>query len=59
MAEIIQESQAPVYNLQIKNGDENNKFYWIYYASNGFVYFNNGSYDGCECKRSGNYVEYR
>lgn len=59
MAEIIQESQAPVYNLQIKNGDENNKFYWIYYASNGFVYFNNGSYDGCECKRSGNYVEFK
>lgn len=59
MAEIIQNAQAPVYNLQIKNGDENDKFYWIYYASNGFVYFNNGSYDGCECKRSGNYVEFK
>jgi len=59
MAEIIQNASAPVYNLQIKNADENNKFYWIYYASNGFVYFNNGSYDGCECKRIGNFVEFK
>lgn len=59
MAQIIQNASAPVYNLQIKNADENNKFYWIYYASNGFVYFNNGSYDGCECKRTGNYVEFK
>ncbi len=59
MAEIIQSASAPVYNLQIKNADENNKFYWIYYASNGYVYFNNGSYDGCECKRIGNYVEFK
>ncbi|MBQ3565645.1 MAG: dockerin type I repeat-containing protein, partial [Oscillospiraceae bacterium] len=46
-------------NLQIKNGNENDKFYWIYYASNGYVYFNNGSYDGCDCKRYGNYVEFK
>ncbi len=59
MAEIPHTASAPVYNLQVKNGDENNKFYWIYYASNGYVYFNNGSYDGCECKRAGNYVEFK
>ncbi len=59
MAEITHTAQAPVYNLQIKNGNENDKFYWIYYASNGYVYFNNGSYDGCECKRFGNYVEFK
>ncbi len=59
MAEIVQKSDAPVYNLQIKNADENNKFYWIYYASNGFVYFNNGDYSGCECKRMGNFVEFK
>lgn len=59
MAEIVQSAVSPVYNLQIKNADEGNKFYWIYYASNGYVYFNNGSYDGCECKRSGKYVEFK
>lgn len=59
MAEIVQNSQSPVYNLQIKNASENNKFYWMYYMPNGYVYFNNGSYDGCECKRSGNYVEFK
>lgn len=59
MAEIAQNAAAPVYNLQIKNASEDNKFYWIYYASNGYVYFNNGSYDGCTCNRSGNYVEFR
>lgn len=59
MAEIIQNAVSPVYNIQIKNADEDNKFYWMYYASNGYVYFNNGSYDGCDCKRTGNYVEFK
>lgn len=59
MAEIVQSASSPVYNLQICNATENDKFYWMYYASNGYVYFNNGSYDGCECKRSGNYVEFK
>jgi hypothetical protein len=59
MAEIVQSAQSPVYNLQIRNGSEGDKFYWLYYQSNGFVYFNNGSSDGCECKRSGNYVEFQ
>ncbi len=59
MAEIVQNAAAPVYNLQLHNASQDNKFYWIYYQSNGFVYFNNGSYDGCECKRTGNFVEFK
>lgn len=56
MAEIIQNSAAPVYNLQIKHGGE---FYWMYYTQGGFVYYNKGGYDGCVCKRTGNYVEFK
>lgn len=59
MAEIEQSATSPVYNLQIRNGSEDDKFYWMYYASNGYVYFNNGSYDGCDCKRIGKYSEFR
>lgn len=59
MAEIHQNAASPVYNLRILNGSENDKSYWLYYMSNGYVYFNNGSYDGCECKRKGNYVEFK
>lgn len=59
MAEIVQNASSPVYNLQIHNATEGDKFYWMYYMSNGFVYFNGGSYDGCECKRQGNYVEFK
>lgn len=52
------QADAPVYNLRIEN-TETGRSYWIYYASNGFVYFNNGSYDGCICKWSGDTVEFR
>lgn len=58
MAEISQNAASPVYNLQIRNGSEGDKFYWMYYMSNNYVYFNNGSYDGCDCKRIGKYVEF-
>lgn len=51
-------AKAPVYNLQIVN-PENNVRYWIYFASNGYVYFNKGSYDGSICKYNGNIVELR
>ena len=51
-------SEAPVYNLQFKNPG-NGESYWLYYASNGFVYFNHGSYDGCMCKWQGDMVEFR
>jgi len=58
MAKLPAKVDAAVYNLQITN-DETGKFYWMYYTSGGFVYFNNGSYDGCICKWSGDTVEYR
>lgn len=56
MAEIMQSAASPVYNLQIRHDGE---FYWMYYTSGGFVYYNKGSYDGCVCKRTGNYVEFK
>ena len=39
-------ADAPVYNLRVENA-ETDRAYWIYFASNGYVYFNNGSHDGC------------
>lgn len=56
MAEIEQNASSPVYNLQIRHGGE---FYWMYYTQGGFVYYNKGSYDGCVCKRTGKYVEFK
>ena len=56
MAELPEGAKSPVYNIQIKNGGEN---YWLYYASNGFIYFNHQSYAGCQCKWSGNIVEFK
>ncbi|MDE5854730.1 MAG: DUF4832 domain-containing protein [Ruminococcus sp.] len=52
------EASAPVYNLQLNN-DMNGERYWIYFASNGFVYFNHGDYNGSQCKWSDNMVEFR
>ncbi|MDE5753397.1 MAG: DUF4832 domain-containing protein [Oscillospiraceae bacterium] len=49
---------APVYNLQFNYGEENER-YWIYYQSNGFVYFNHEDYAGCQCKWSDDMVEFR
>lgn len=54
----MNDASAPVYNLQLKN-TTNNESYWIYYASNGFIYFNHDSYLDCQCKWSYNMVEYR
>lgn len=56
MSNAQQNAAAPVYNLQLRN---NGEFYWIYYVSNGFVYFNHDSYDGSQCKWSDNMVEFR
>ncbi|MDE5936712.1 MAG: DUF4832 domain-containing protein, partial [Ruminococcus sp.] len=52
------EASAPVYNLQFNN-TLNNERYWIYFASNGFIYFNHGDYNGSQCKWSDNMVEFR
>ncbi len=51
-------ADAPVYNLRIENA-ETDRAYWLYYMSSGFVYFNNGSYDGCICKWNGDTVEFK
>ena len=51
-------ADAPVYNLRIEN-NETNRSYWIYFANNGYVYFNNGSHDGCLCKWNGDIIEFR
>lgn len=56
MAEIEQNAASPVYNLQVKHSGET---YWLYYMSNGFVYYNKGSYTGCICKHIGKYVEFK
>ena len=51
-------AKAPVYNIQFKNRSDGEN-YWLYYQSNGFVYFNHDSYDGCQCKWQGDTVEFR
>lgn len=58
MSNIENNASAPVYNLQLKN-PVNSETYWLYYASNGFIYFNHGDYNGCQCKWSNNMVEFR
>lgn len=58
MAEINHSAQSPVYNLKIKNADQN-KEYWLYYQNNGFIYFNSGKPYGCIQKHTENTVEFR
>lgn len=49
-------AQAPVYNLQWKGTDDESR-YWIYYQSNGFIYFSGEDYTGAVCKYNGGIVE--
>lgn len=58
MAEIPQNATSPVYNLKLTNETTGHSF-WIYYMSNGYVYFNNGSYNGCVQKHDENVVEFK
>lgn len=58
MAELEHNASAPVYNLSINNAN-NNKNYWIYYQGNGFIYFNEGSPNGCVKKNNNNTLEFR
>lgn len=51
-------AESPVYNLRIENA-ETERSYWTYYMQNGYVYFNNGSYDEIICRWSGDTVEFR
>lgn len=57
-ADIPQDASSPVYNLQIKP-EASEKRYWLYYQSNGFVYFNNGTPTGCTYSHSGNIVQFQ
>lgn len=57
-AEFAESGTAPVFNIQLKNTADSTD-YWLYYASNGFIYFNHGTPDGCLQKHSGNFVEFR
>ncbi len=56
-ADVPAVAKAPVYNLQVRGKDE--KEYWIYYASNGFVYFNGENYNNVICRYNGGTVEWR
>ena len=58
MAKMPDGAKAPVYNIQLHRAADN-EYFWLYYASGGFVYFNKKSYDGCLCKWQGNIVEFR
>lgn len=49
---------AAVHNIQFTNAD-NGTYYWLYYQSNGFVYFNKGTPEGCLEKSSKDFVEFR
>ena len=50
---------APVYNISFNDPAKDNEHYWLYYASNGFIYFNHESYAGCDCKWKNGTVEFR
>lgn len=58
MSNIENNALAPVYNIQLKN-PVNSENYWLYYASNGFIYFNHGDYNGCQCKWGSDMTEFR
>ena len=51
-------AEAPVYNLQWKSKNAQ-KQTWIYYASNGFVYFSGDDYSGVTCRFNGGVVEWK
>lgn len=51
-------ADAPVCNIQFKNTD-NDTDYWLYYASNGFVYFNHGTPEGVVHQMGAGISEFR
>ena len=57
-AEYAQTAAAVVHNFQLDNADTG-EHYWLYYASNGFIYFNHGTPDGCLQKHADGIVELR
>lgn len=57
-ADVPNTAKAPVYNLQWKSKTAENQT-WIYYASNGFVYFSGDDYSGVTCRFNGGIVEWK
>ena len=57
-ADVPDTAKAPVYNLQWKSKTAENQT-WIYYASNGFVYFSGDDYSGVTCRFNGGIVEWK
>ncbi len=57
MGHLPDSASAPVYNLRLTRAD--GESYWIYFQSNGFVYFNHGSHEGAVCKWQGDTVEFK
>lgn len=58
MSKMPEGAKSPVYNIQLHRASDN-EYFWLYYASSGFIYFNKSSYDGCLCKWNGDTVEFR
>ena len=57
-AQYAQTADAEVHNFQLDNADTG-EHYWLYYASNGFIYFNRGTPDGCLQRHGNGIVELR
>lgn len=57
-AEYNTSGTAEVHNIQFTN-KLNDTYYWLYYASNGFIYFNHGTPTGCLQKHRNGIVEFR
>lgn len=51
-------AEAEVHNLHLKN-QTNGESYWIYFASNGFIYFDHGEPVGVLQKHSGGIIEFQ
>lgn len=51
-------ADAEVHNFSLTNS-ANGTRYWIYYQSNGFIYFNQGTPTGCLQRHSDGIVEFR
>ena len=56
MGQLPDNGESPVYNIRITR--EDGESYWLYYASNGYVYFNHEGRSGDSCKHTGRTVEF-
>ncbi len=53
-----QTAVSPVYNIQLQKADETDR-YWLYFESNGAIYFNHGNNAGAILKYSDSAAEFR